>query len=75
MSALKTSLEELSAKRGHSFSQQIKSLEEDIVEYEEENRSESMSEGESYSSSAQATEYERFTDEDAKQMFSTLCGD
>lgn len=75
MSALKTSLEELSAKRGHNFSQQIKSLEEDIAEYEEENHSESMSEGESYPSSVQATEYERFTDEDAKQMFSTLCGD
>jgi hypothetical protein len=74
MTSLKTSLEELGVKRAHNFGPIIKSLEEDIAEAEEEERSETDSSSESFSSSdSRFTSGENVTEDDVRQMFDTLC--
>jgi hypothetical protein len=61
------SLNRLSQKWGH--------VQEDIAEAEEEEHSESLSSGESFSSDATAMAHDGTTDDDVRQMFETLCGE
>lgn len=71
MSELRDSLSSLGEKIGYNFSYHIQRLEEDIAEKEE---PEPLSEGEGISRSATEAREEKFTDDDARQMFSTLVG-
>lgn len=71
MNELRDSLSSLGEKIGYNFSYHIQRLEEDIAEKEE---PEPLSEGEGISRSATVAREETFTDDDARQMFSTLVG-
>ena len=73
MGALMESLTELGKKRHLDFSGRIRRLQEDIAEAEEEDRSESLSSGDSFPNDAAVTNYDRTTDDDVRQMFDTLC--
>lgn len=75
MGALLNSLMELGTKRNHNFSKEIRRLQEDIAEAEEEEHSESLSSGESFVSDAAAERYDGTTDDDVRQMFETLCSE
>lgn len=75
MGALLSSLTELATKRNHNFSQEIRQLQEDISEAEEEEHSESLSSGDSFPSDAAAMAHDSTTDDDVRQMFKTLCGE
>ncbi len=70
MSELRDSLSSLGEKIGYDFSYQIQRLEEDIAEKEEE--PEPLSEGGGIPRNATVAREEVFTDDDARQMFSTL---
>jgi hypothetical protein len=70
MSELRDSLTSLGEKIGYDFSYQIQRLEEDIAEKEEE--PEPLSEGGGIPRNATVAREEVFTDDDARQMFSTL---
>lgn len=73
MGNLKTSLEELGAKRKYDFSKKIKLLEQDMAEADEDS-SESLSEGGSIPRDAITdSTHETVTDDDVRQMFGTLC--
>jgi hypothetical protein len=75
MGALLSSLMELGARRNYNFSKEVRRLQEDIAEAEEEEHSESLSSGDSFPSSAAAVTYDSTTDDDVRQMFETLCGE
>jgi len=75
MGALLSSLMELGTKRNHNFSKEIRRLQEDIAEAEEEEHSESLSSGDSFRSDDAAMAYDSTTDDDVRQMFETLCGE
>jgi hypothetical protein len=66
---------ELGTKRNHNFTKEIRRLQEDIAEAEEEEHSESLSSGESFSSDAAVMAHDSTTDDDVRQMFETLCGE
>lgn len=70
MSELRDSLSSLGEKIGYDFSYQIQRLAEDIAEKEEE--PEPLSEGGGIPRNATVAREEVFTDDDARQMFSTL---
>jgi hypothetical protein len=69
MSELRDSLGSLGEKIGYNFSYHIQRLEENIAEKEE---PEPLDEGEGIPRNATAAREEVFTDDDARQMFSTL---
>jgi len=71
MEELRDSLAQLGGKVGYDFSYEIERLDEDLAEREEEH--ESLSEGSGIPRSARLTQYEMVTDDDVRQMFSTLC--
>jgi len=50
-------------------------LQEDIAEAEEEEHSEALSSGESFSRDAAMMAHDSTTDDDVRQMFETLCGE
>ena len=75
MGALLSSLMELGTKRNHNFSKEIRRLQEDIAEAEEEEHSESLRSGDSFRSDDAAMAYDSTTDDDVRQMFETLCGE
>jgi hypothetical protein len=75
MGALLNSLMELGTKRNHNFTKEIRRLQEDIAEAEEEEHSESLSSGESFSRDAAMMAHDSTTDDDVRQMFETLCGE
>jgi hypothetical protein len=66
------SLEQLGSTLGHDFSKEIRQLEEDIAEVEEEEESESLSEGSSIPRDSMSTQRNVVTDDDVRQMFRTL---
>ena len=70
MRELRDSLARLGDKAGYDFSYEMERLDEDIAEREE--KPESLSEGNGIPGSATLTLHEVVTDDDVRQMFSTL---
>ena len=75
MGAFLNSLIELGAKRNRNFSKEIRRLQEDIAEAEEEEHSETLSSGNSFPSDSATMSNDSTTDNDIRQMFDTLCSE